>query len=56
MIYMVPVLGFMAWALVGVTGLGAAALAFTSAYRRENPARPETGSAAASPADAPERT
>ena len=37
---MVPVLGFIAWALVGVTGLGAAALAFTSAYRRENPAPP----------------
>ncbi len=41
LIYMVPVLGFMAWGLVGVTGLGAAALAFTSAYRRENPARPK---------------
>jgi len=41
LIYMVPVLGFIAWALVGVTGLGAAALAFTSAYRRENPARPK---------------
>jgi uncharacterized RDD family membrane protein YckC len=38
LIYMVPVLGFLAWALVGVTGLGAAALAFTSAYRRESPA------------------
>jgi uncharacterized RDD family membrane protein YckC len=41
LIYMVPVLGFIAWALVGVTGLGAAALAFTSAYRRENPAPPK---------------
>ena len=41
LIYMVPVLGFITWALVGVTGLGAAALAFTSAYRRENPARPK---------------
>ena len=41
LIYMVPVLGFMAWGLVGVTGLGAAALAFASAYRRENPARPK---------------
>ena len=40
-IYMVPVLGFLAWAVVGVTGLGAATLAFTSAYRRENPARPK---------------
>ncbi len=42
LIYMVPVLGFIAWALVGVTGLGAAALAFTSAYRRENPASPRS--------------
>ncbi len=41
LIYMVPVLGFLAWALVGVTGLGAASLAFASAYRRENPARPK---------------
>jgi uncharacterized RDD family membrane protein YckC len=41
LIYMVPVLGFIAWALVGVTGLGAAALAFASAYRRENPAPPK---------------
>ena len=40
LVYMVPVLGFVAWALVGVTGLGAAALAFTTAYRRENPASP----------------
>jgi uncharacterized RDD family membrane protein YckC len=41
LVYMVPVLGFVAWGLVGVTGLGAATLAFTSAYRRENPARPK---------------
>jgi uncharacterized RDD family membrane protein YckC len=36
--YMVPVLGFVAWALLGVFGLGAATLAFMTAYRRENPA------------------
>lgn len=36
--YMVPVLGFAAWTMVGVFGLGAATLAFISAYRRENPA------------------
>ena len=36
--YMIPVLGFVAWTLVGVLGLGAATLAFISAYRRENPA------------------
>jgi uncharacterized RDD family membrane protein YckC len=41
LIYMVPVVGFITWGLVGVTGLGAATLAFTSAYRRENPARPK---------------
>jgi uncharacterized RDD family membrane protein YckC len=39
LLYMVPVLGFIAWAIVGVTGLGAASLAFMSAYRRENPAK-----------------
>lgn len=36
--YMVPVLGFLAWTMLGVLGLGAAALAFVSGYRRENPA------------------
>jgi uncharacterized RDD family membrane protein YckC len=36
--YMVPGLGFIAWALLGVFGLGAATLAFMAAYRRENPA------------------
>ena len=41
LMYMVPVLGLLTWAVVGVTGLGAATLAFTSAYRRENPARPK---------------
>jgi uncharacterized RDD family membrane protein YckC len=41
LIYMVPVLGLLAWSVVGVTGLGAATLAFSSAYRRENPARPK---------------
>ena len=35
--YMLPVLGFVVWALIGVTGLGAASLAFVAAYRRENP-------------------
>jgi uncharacterized RDD family membrane protein YckC len=38
--YMVPGLGFVAWALLGVFGLGAATLAFVDAYRRENPAPP----------------
>jgi uncharacterized RDD family membrane protein YckC len=33
--YMVPVLGIIVWAVVGVSGLGAATTAFTGAYRRE---------------------
>jgi uncharacterized RDD family membrane protein YckC len=36
--YMIPILGFFTWGMLGVFGLGAAALAFVSAYRRENPA------------------
>jgi uncharacterized RDD family membrane protein YckC len=55
LIYMVPVLGFMAWALVGVTGLGAAALAFTSAYRRENPAPPKPAPLPPPPRRQPDR-
>ena len=38
--YMVPVLGFLTWTMLGVFGLGAATLAFISAYRRENPSPP----------------
>src|SRR6185295_14430441 len=38
--YMIPVLGFVTWTLVGVLGLGTAALTFIAAYRRENPAPP----------------
>jgi uncharacterized RDD family membrane protein YckC len=36
--YMVPVLGFVAWGLVGVFGLGAAVMAFLAAWRKESPA------------------
>jgi uncharacterized RDD family membrane protein YckC len=36
-VYSVPVLGFIVWGLIGVMGLGAATVAFTTAYRRENP-------------------
>jgi uncharacterized RDD family membrane protein YckC len=49
--YMVPVLGFIVYGLVGVVGLGAATLAFITAYRRENPAPPKP--AVPPPADAP---
>jgi uncharacterized RDD family membrane protein YckC len=38
LLYMVPVVGFVAWTLVGVFGLGAASQAFIGAYRQENPA------------------
>jgi len=38
--YMVPVLGFVVWALCAVLGLGAAAMTFFTAYRRENPRPP----------------
>jgi uncharacterized RDD family membrane protein YckC len=38
--YMVPILGGVVWALAGATGLGAATLAFVSAYRKENPPPP----------------
>ena len=38
--YAIPVLGFITWTLIGVFGLGTAALTFISAYRRENPAPP----------------
>jgi uncharacterized RDD family membrane protein YckC len=34
--YVIPVIGLAAWAIVGVLGLGASALSFLSAYRREN--------------------
>jgi uncharacterized RDD family membrane protein YckC len=51
--YMIPVLGFVAWTLVGVLGLGAAALAFISAYRRENPIPPPRRSGIPAPPTSP---
>jgi uncharacterized RDD family membrane protein YckC len=39
-IYMIPIIGIISWAIAGVLGLGSAALAFMAAYRRENPTRP----------------
>jgi uncharacterized RDD family membrane protein YckC len=58
--YAVPFLGFIIWGLVGVLGLGAATLAFTTAYRRENPPRvkaaktpPPTPPPSASPTSPP---
>jgi uncharacterized RDD family membrane protein YckC len=40
LLYMIPVLGLMTWALVGVFGLGAATQSFLGAIRRERPAPP----------------
>ena len=45
LIYMVPVLGFVAWALFGVLGVGAAVLAFLTAWRREHPKVPKPAKA-----------
>ncbi len=39
--YMIPLVGFVTWAMAGVFGLGAATLAFGSAYRREHPKKPK---------------
>lgn len=44
--YMIPLLGLFTWSMLGVFGLGAAALAFVTGYRRENPL-PEPAPAAA---------
>jgi hypothetical protein len=54
-IYMVPLLGFVAWTTIGVLGLGGATLAFIAAYRRENPAAvPRAPSAAVTAPAAPD--
>ena len=37
--YMIPVLGFITWAITGVIGFGGAASAFRTALRREHPPR-----------------
>jgi uncharacterized RDD family membrane protein YckC len=50
--YMIPVLGFITWATVGVFGLGAASLAFIAGYRRERPAALPRVRAATPPAPA----
>lgn len=38
--YMIPLLGIVTWAMVGVFGLGASTLAFIAAYRKESPPPP----------------
>jgi uncharacterized RDD family membrane protein YckC len=39
--YMIPIVGFVTWAMAGVFGLGAAVAAFGSAYRQEHPKKPK---------------
>jgi uncharacterized RDD family membrane protein YckC len=39
--YMVPIVGIVTWAITGALGLGAAAITFRVAMRREHPARPQ---------------
>jgi len=51
--YMVPVLGFVAWGLVGVFGLGAAVMAFLAAWRKESPASAPSELRRASPMPPP---
>jgi uncharacterized RDD family membrane protein YckC len=51
--YMVPVLGFVTWAMTGVLGLGAAAATFRVAIRREHPPRAPRPVAAVSIATPP---
>ena len=50
--YMIPLLGLFTWSILGVFGLGAAALAFVSGYRRENPLPEPAPAAAVAPAPA----
>ena len=40
LLYMVPIIGFVVWAMVGVFGLGAATLALLGGLRRERPTAP----------------
>jgi uncharacterized RDD family membrane protein YckC len=40
LLYMVPIIGLMTWALIGVFGLGAASMTVMAAIRRERPAPP----------------
>ncbi len=47
--YMVPILGLLTWALVGVFGLGAATMSFAATLRREHPAPPRVPPVAAPP-------
>jgi uncharacterized RDD family membrane protein YckC len=50
--YMIPLIGIVTWAIVGVLGIGSAFLAFLSAYRKENP-RPVAPAAVVPPPSVP---
>ena len=51
--YMIPIVGLVTWAMAGVFGLGAATMAFGSAYRREHPKKPKPPKPAAPVSDVP---
>jgi uncharacterized RDD family membrane protein YckC len=51
--YMIPLVGIIVWALAAVMGLGSSTLAFMTAYRRENPAKPPVVVASVPPPAAP---
>ena len=53
LVYMVPVLGMVTWASIGVMGLGAAAMACAAGLRRENPKRPTPPVSPIPPSPAP---
>ena len=53
LLYMVPVLGLVAWAMIGVFGLGSAWLACMVALRRERPSPPPVTVPPPVPTDAP---
>ena len=51
LLYMVPVLGFATWTVVGVVGLGAAATTFVRSLRSEQPRQPPRREALTVPAE-----
>jgi hypothetical protein len=55
LLYLVPVVGIVTWAMVGVFGLGAATLHFLGGLRRERPQKPPKVKAAASSSKRPDR-
>ncbi|TAK18657.1 MAG: hypothetical protein EPO35_01230 [Acidobacteria bacterium] len=53
LLYMVPVVGIVTWAMIGVFGLGAATQHFLSGLRRERPPKPPKAPKAPAPAPTP---